>query len=307
MRGDHRDFDTVSDLLHQHYDMSPVSVELARRVGGILSAATEGALQSTPLASRRSRPVNRRQRRATFWVVAAVAVLIVGGALVTHALTATPAHVVAAPASLVGVSRLDACDTPNGPFAHFFVIDQSGRAAMMHPGTVGAAAVPTSPYQGTVKVGAATVPTLSVYASHGAIGSGYLCLTAAASSKPAGAAGSDPGVPVLGVLAAQPGALAYVGLLDSDQPWGAVAPGITSVHISVGSGPDLIYTSQGDEWYRLRPLAAGWHVFNSYGGFSGNGPVRLTVTAYAGSILMDRKTLTSAGVPTSQPPSPATR
>ena len=279
------DFGVVSELLHGQYDHIPVTAELQRRVDSILRAGPGFADQDRPAArqstSKSTRPVSRRRRRATFAVVAAVTVLVVGSIIVTHAVRSHLAQVLL-PASLSGVSPTHACDLPNGPFARFYVFDRYGAGDAIH--------------QGKVTVGAATVPSSSVYASHGEIGDGYLCLT-----NTAGPGGSSP---VQAVLAAQRGAIAYLGLLNGSQPWGAVAPGITSVSIEAGGRPD-VYTVDSSPEYMLRPLGAGWHEFNSPGGFSGHGPVALTVTAYAGTKVVDRKII-STTTPRSSAAMPAT-
>lgn len=282
MRNDRDDFGAVSWLLHERFDHVPVRVELAQRVEAIVSASlyptADRRIVAAPPIGEPVRQSHRRQRRVILAAVAAVAVLIGGAVVATHSIRAKPSQIDAGPASLVGVSEVTACETPNGPFAHFYVFDRDGSGQAI--------------YQDTVKVGAAAVPTSSIYASHGPIGSGYLCV-----SNTVGPGRSEP---IRAVLEAHPGALAYLGLIDGAQPWGAVAPGITSIRISVSGQPDDVYTLNSAEEYLLRPIGAGWHVFNSAGGFAGNGPVKITVTAYAGTAVSDTRVVTTGTIQSSQ-------
>lgn len=284
------DFGAVSSLLHEHYDQIPVPVELEQRVNSILRAGPDPAAGQTmtgtfrPTSAGHARLLQRR-RRTLLAAVAAVAVVIVGSLVLTRSIRSGPSPVGPGPASLVGVSKAAACDAPVGPFAHFFVIDREGAGEAL--------------YQGTVKVNSVAVPTSAVYVSHGALGAGYLCV-----SNIEGPGRSDP---VRAVLAAQPRGLAYLGLIDGDQPWGAVTPGITRLTISVNGAADDVYALDSAEDHVLRPLGAGWHVFNSPGGFSGNGPVTLTITAFTGTTVSDRRTFTTGTVESSHASAPPSR
>jgi len=270
----------VSASLHNHYDRLPVPANLARRVESVLNADAdqEKVRESFNLGRadiRRTRP--GRQRIAVLASAAAVAAVVAVGAVLIHGQTSAP-NVGRQPAPTRGKSSITACSSPASPFAHFYIYNRYGADA--------------GAYAGIVQVGSAKVPTSSIYASNGPAGTGYLCL-----SNTTGASKTDP---VRAFLTPQNGPIRYLGLIDGDQPWGAVDPNVTSIVISASGQPDDSYTLTSPDDQRLRPIGGGWHVFNSWSGFSGIGPISLTVKAYAGSTLVDTRSIETVGARSSQ-------
>ena len=155
-------------------------------------------------------------------------------------------------------------------------------------------------YNGTVKVGSARVPALSMYVSGGAPGAGTLCVSAQV---------GVPG-PIQATAAPRQGPIAYVGAAGSprDTVYFATRPGVTRVTMSVvRTGVVDTYTVDGPRdcnlgliQCQLEPLGNGWHAVGT--GY-GTGAPSATLRAYnAAGHLMETVT---ESLPAATPSSPA--
>jgi len=276
----------VSASLHEHYDHMTVPRNLENRVTAILNAgpdreATQESFNLVPVDSRRARPGG--QRVAVFAAVAAVAAILSVGVVLVRGHRNTP-QAAQQSANIGGKSGIAACGSPSSSFAHFYIYDRYGDNA--------------GAYSGIVQIGTAKVPTSSIFTSNGSAGTGYLCL-----SNTTGASKADP---VQASLSAQGGPICYLGLIDSGQPWGGVDPSVTSDVISASGWPDDTYTVSSPDDHLLRAIGGGWHVFNSWSGFTGTGPLTLTVTAYTGSKVVDTRSIVTGTASSRQSAAPPT-
>jgi hypothetical protein len=137
-----------------------------------------------------------------------------------------------APAAVTSASasRQDpvaACDKPSTSFARFWFL-----TVEPDPGV----------YRGTVRVGSARVPALSMYVSGGAPGAGTLCVSAEA----------DWHDPIQATAAPRQGPIAYVGTVGNprDTVYFATRPGVTRVTMNDTRG-GIVYA------YTLDGPAAG--------------------------------------------------
>ena len=181
-----------------------------------------------------------------------------------------------APAAVTSASasRQDpvaACDKPSTSFARFWFL-----TVEPDPGV----------YQGTVRVGSARVPALSMYVSGGAPGAGTLCVSA---DK------ADTRGPIQATAAPRQGPIAYVGTAGNprDTVYFATRPGIARVTMSA-PGARIVYTYTLDgpaecivfsTECRLEPLGNGWHAVGT--GFGMGGVTSVILRAYntAGHLM----------------------
>ena len=169
------------------------------------------------------------------------------------------------------VSRQDpvaACGKPSTSFARFWFLTMEP-----DPGV----------YKGTVGVGSARVPALSMYVSGGPPGTGTLCVSAQAGVRD----------PIQSVAAPRQGAIAYVGATGSpaDTVYFATRPGVTRVTLHAGVGTNIYSIGATNECTigstecQLQPLGNGWHADNT--GYGIGGVTSVTLRAYnsAGQLI----------------------
>jgi hypothetical protein len=182
-----------------------------------------------------------------------------------------------------------ACGKPSTSFARFWFLTEEP-----DPGV----------YQGTVLVGSARVPALSMYVSGGPPGAGTLCVSAQA---------GWPG-PVQATAAPRQGPIAYVGTAGSPQDtvYFATRPGVARVTMNA-TGASFVYAytvdgpdqcTIGSTVCQLEPLGSGWHAAGS--GFGIMAP-SVALRAYnAAGHLMETVTEPLTAPTPSQPAAPAT-
>jgi hypothetical protein len=169
------------------------------------------------------------------------------------------------PTGATSVSRQDpvaSCGKPSTSFARFWFITMEP-----DPGA----------YKGTVRVGSARVPALSMYVSGGPPGTGTLCVSAQAGWRD----------PIQSAAAPRQGAIAYVGATGSpaDTVYFATRPGVTRVTLHAGVGTDTYSIGATDETLRLQPLGNGWHADNTGYGIGGVTSVTLRACNSAGQLI----------------------
>jgi hypothetical protein len=146
---------------------------------------------------------------------------------------ATATAVSAAPADPVA-----ACGKPSTSFARFWAM-----TAEPVPGL----------YQGTVRVGSARVPGMSMYVSGGSPGTGTLCVSARAGSHD----------PIQSTTAPRAGAIAYIGAVRNGDagsiPYFATRPGVARVTTTI-EGRVSPYRLHEAGVVQLQPLGNGWHA-----------------------------------------------
>jgi hypothetical protein len=191
----------------------------------------------------------------------------------------TGATATATATSVAQADPLAACGKPSTSFARFWAITAEPVSGL---------------YEGTVQVGSARVPAMSMYVSGGPAGTGTLCVSARAGSHD----------PVQSTAASRPGAgaIAYIGAAQGDMLYFATRPGVTRVTES-GGGSVTTYSDSLDanDPARLQPLGNGWHAVSTGVGREGT---PLTLRAYnSGGELVDTVTETyTAALPTPSQP-----
>ena len=154
----------------------------------------------------------------------------------------------------VAASPTELCSEPSSSFAPFSYLTSQPDPTLR---------------EGTVHVGNAQVPPMSMYTSTGAPGTGVLCVSAR----------SGASNPIQAVARPRSGDIAYVGEI-SGSVFFAVRPGIVRVTLQfAGESSAWSFDLSGPDEARLQSLdAAGWHAANTEFGMGGTAGV--TVRAY---------------------------
>lgn len=175
--------------------------------------------------------------------LAGAAVAVLAAASVAGCGSRTPAAVTSASASRQ--DPVAACGKPSTSFARFWFL-----TVEPDPGV----------YQGTVRVGSARVPALSMYVSGGPPGTGTLCVSSEAGWPD----------PIQATAAPRQGPIAYVGTAGTPQDtvYFATRPGVARVTMNdTRGGVVYAYTTDGPRECvvfstecQLQPLGNGWHA-----------------------------------------------
>jgi hypothetical protein len=201
---------------------------------------------------KRPRPVRVHWTGTTVSVAAPAAAV---AALALASLTACGSGA-AATAPAVGTTQADpvaACGKPDTSFARFWVM-----TAEPVPGL----------YKGTVNVGSARVPGMSMYVSGGPPGTGTFCVSARAGEHD----------PIQSAAAPRQGPISYIGFAGNI-PYFATRPGVTRVTTTI-EGRVGTYTLNAAGQPQLQPMGNGWHAVSTGFGIDG---APFTVRAYNSS------------------------
>jgi hypothetical protein len=218
----------------------------------------------------RPRPVRVR------WTAAAVSMAApcAAAAVLAVALLTACGSSGGATAASVSVAQTDpvaACGKPTTSFARFWVM-----TAEQVPGL----------YQGTVRVGSARVPGMSMYVSGGSPGAGTFCVSARAGSHD----------PIQSTAAPRPGAIAYIGAVRNGSAgyivYFATRPGVARVTTTI-EGRVSPYRLNESGVVQLQPLGNGWHAVGTGFGID-SAPFTLRAYNSAGK-LVDTVTKTFTG------------
>jgi hypothetical protein len=185
--------------------------------------------------------------------------------LATTAVTSTASSMTSAPTPLQAAPNVDpvtVCDRPDSTIARFWWI-----TAEPSPGV----------YQGTVTVGAATLPALAIYTSGGPPGIGILCVTDVA---------RDPSWPIRDFTTASSRPIAYLAADDSGIPYLAVQPEVATVTLDT-AGSSARYTTAGTAERQLQELGNGWHVLTLGVGY-GTGTLTVRALNSSGAVIDTR-------------------
>lgn len=262
--------DELSSRLHRGFDAVLPSAELRGRLLAAGMIVDERIAAAGPPRVGRLRWLRRRPQAAMLAVVSAVAAIVVSAVLVT---TTT----VEAPVIAVGPSTDPAavCADPRTSFARFWFIGNNDESI----------------YQGTVLVGSARVPSLSMYISSGPPGIGVMCISAEAKAT----------VPIQSMAQARSRPIGYTGTAGGTLYF-AVGPGVVRATVDAG-GTIGTYTLDATGEIQLQPFGDGWHAVGTGHGSSARSFV---VRAYNSSgALVDTVVQEMQGPPpsSSSPPS----
>jgi hypothetical protein len=188
-----------------------------------------------------------------------------------------------ATATAVSAAQADpvaACGKPSTSFARFWVMTAEPVSGL---------------YQGTVRVGSARVPGMSMYVSGGSPGTGTFCVSARAGSHD----------PIQSMAAPRSGAIAYIGAARNGGAgnivYFATRPGVARVTTTIEGRVSTYRLHEADE-AGLQPLGNGWHAVGTGFGIDG-APFTLRAYNSAGELVDTvTETYTGAQPSISQPP-----
>lgn len=284
--------DKVRAYLHGQLDDIEPSDSLNSRIAAILAAVDNDAAKaaSTPPDPT---PSSAGAHRRTWWSVGAglavaagtAAIIIVSTAVHPGGQSSAPAAMptelspVSTPAASTSTTTVkplslpanpnltELCSHPTSKFARFWIISSGNDATV---------------YQGSVRIGGATVPPLAMYISKGQPGVGFLCIS---NLKIA------PSEPVRAIAAADARPIAYLGSDRQDEIYVAVAPGVTKVALTADNRIIGTYLTSNTGEIQLQDLGQGWHAIAPGYGYTST---TITVKAYdAAGACVDTRTVTT--------------
>ena len=206
------------------------------------------------------RPVRVRCTAAVSMAVPCAAMVVLAVASLTAC--GSSGRSTATGVSSAQTDAVTACGRPSTPFARFWVMT--------------AEPIPHL-YQGTVLVGSARVPGMSMYLSAGSPGTGTFCVSARAGSH----------LPIQSTSAPRPGAIAYIGAVRNGYVgnivYFATRPGVARVTTTI-EGRVSTYRLHVVGVAQLQPLGNGWHAVGTGFGIDG-APFTLRAYNSAGKLV----------------------
>lgn len=284
--------DKVRAYLHAQLDDIQPSNELNSRIATILATVDNDGTEVAATPSDPT-PTGTAAHRRTWWsvgaglaVAAATAAMIIvstavhpGGDRSVPAAVPTEHPPVSAPAASGSATTVkplalpanpnltELCSHPTSKFARFWIISSGNDATK---------------YQGSVRIGGATVPPLAMYISKGQPGVGFLCISNLKIAE------SEP---VRAIAPASSRPIAYLGSDEQSGLYAAVAPGVTKVTLTADGGFIGTYVPSNTGEIQLQDLGQGWHAIAPWLGYTS---ITITVRAYdAAGVCVDTRTVTT--------------